>query len=62
MAIPSPNEALGVGLFEGGSYHAVGVYRPQYNCMMRFNTPRYCAVCVRQMLKRFLTETGVSPP
>jgi len=60
MPIPSLNEALGVGLFEGGHYYAVGVYRPHYNCMMRSNTPRYCAVCVRQMMKRFQTEVGGS--
>jgi hypothetical protein len=62
MPIPSPNEARGVGLFEGGALYAVGVYRPQHNCMMRFNTPRYCAVCAKQMLKRFLEETGVTLP
>ncbi len=41
---PSPVPAGTVGAFEGAYYHHCGVYRPQYNCMMR-NLQPFCAVC-----------------
>ncbi len=41
----SPEPAGTVGAFEGGRYYHCGVYRPQYNCMMRINGVALCAVC-----------------
>jgi hypothetical protein len=59
MPLPTPAEAPGVGLFKGGLFYGVGIYRPQHNCMMRdANVPRYCSVCLRQMRERFQAEVG----
>lgn len=37
-----------VGVFQGGGYSAVGIYRPYVNCRMRSNSaPSFCPVCSR---------------
>lgn len=45
---PSPVPQGTVGAFEGAYYYHCGVYRPEYNCMMR-NLSSFCAVCQRQI-------------
>lgn len=37
-----------IGVYEGGGYHAKGVYRPAMNCMMRNYAP-FCPVCQERM-------------
>lgn len=37
-----------VGLWEGGGYHAYGIYRPQAYCQMRSSRLPFCAVCERE--------------
>lgn len=55
---PTPDDFAGVGLFEGAGSYFRGLYRPEHNCMMRFNTPRFCAVCNREMQARILRRSG----
>ncbi len=38
-----------VGLWEGGGYTALGVYRPQLTCQMISSSQPFCAVCFREM-------------
>lgn len=38
-----------VGVFEGACYYHCGIYRPEYNCMMR-NLSAFCAVCQKQII------------
>ena len=45
---PSPVPQGTVGAFEGAYYYHCGVYRPEYNCMMR-NLSGFCAVCQRRI-------------
>jgi hypothetical protein len=45
---PSPVLAGTVGAFEGAMYFHCGIYRPEYNCMMR-NLADFCAVCQRRI-------------
>jgi hypothetical protein len=42
---PSPVPAGTVGLFEGAHYYRCGVYRPEYDCMMRALARPLCRVC-----------------
>ncbi|MEM1396037.1 MAG: M64 family metallopeptidase [Pseudomonadota bacterium] len=42
---PSPVPVGTVGTFEGAAYSRCGVYRPEYNCMMRDTGAPFCAVC-----------------
>ncbi len=50
---PTPEdqeENYPVGLYEGGSYSAKGVYRPAVNCRMKSNGyPVFCPVCQRSL-------------
>lgn len=41
----SPVPTGTVGAFEGGRYYHCGIYRPEYDCMMRTNGVVLCAVC-----------------
>jgi len=45
---PSPVPAGTVGAFEGARYFHCGIYRPEYNCMMR-NLTDFCAVCEKRI-------------
>jgi hypothetical protein len=46
----SPVSAGTVGTFEGAFYFHCGVYRPEFDCIMRdLNTPSLCAVCQRHI-------------
>lgn len=49
--IPTMNDipAGVVGCFEGGYYHATGIFRPQFKCHMRSTDAPFCAVCSRQI-------------
>ncbi len=38
-----------VGLWQGGGYAALGVYRPQSTCQMKSSSQPFCAVCGREM-------------
>jgi hypothetical protein len=40
------------GLWEGGAYYGLGIFRPQSNCMMRNNSPM-CTVCMNEMNRTF---------
>lgn len=55
---PSPVPTGTVGLFEGARYYHCGIYRPEFNCMMRNLSP-FCAVCcqsIRQQLSPYLAD------
>ena len=55
---PNPVSAGTVGAFEGAGYNHCGLYRPQYNCMMR-NLNTFCAVCqrrIRQTLSPYMGD------
>jgi hypothetical protein len=54
---PTPQDLPGVGLFEGGNTYHRGVYHPEYNCMMRLNTPRFCVVCNREMRAQIIERS-----
>ncbi|MGI8783053.1 MAG: M64 family metallopeptidase [Acidobacteriota bacterium] len=55
---PTPPDLGGVGIFEGGNTNYRGMYRPEYNCMMRHNTPRFCVVCNREMRARIIARSS----
>lgn len=38
-----------VGLFEGGGFYSLGMYRPAIICRMKDEWPPYCPVCYKQM-------------
>lgn len=42
-----------VGLFEGADYYHCSCYRPEFFCMMRDQTPFFCAVCQRAAVASF---------
>jgi hypothetical protein len=46
---PNPYPPDTVGAYEGAQYYHCGLYRPQFNCMMR-NLSAFCAVCRRQII------------
>ena len=47
-----------VGLYEGGGYQSVGVYRPYPTCRMRDNTfAQFCPVCERAIQRIILFNT-----
>lgn len=46
---PTPVPAGTVGAFEGGRYFHCGIYRPEFNCMMRVLSAEFCAVCQRRI-------------
>lgn len=48
-----------VGLFEGGRYASVGVYRPQQDCKMRDLGLPYCAVCREQFVRSIWSADNV---
>ena len=43
------SDSQSAGLFEGGSTHGTGVYRPVINCRMNGNSPEFCPVCYTHM-------------
>lgn len=45
---PSPVPDGTAGAFEGAGYYHCGLYRPEYNCMMR-NLSGFCAVCQKRI-------------
>jgi hypothetical protein len=52
---PNPVAAATVGAFEGAQYFHCGIFRPQFDCMMR-NFSAFCAVCtdaIRQTLRQY---------
>ena len=56
---PSPVPAGTVGAFEGAGYFHCGLYRPEYNCMMR-NLADFCAVCegrIKEILEPYMPDT-----
>ena len=61
--IPIPSPATGeyadkIGLFEGGGYSALGIYRPQVDCRMKSNEAEsFCKVCeeaLRKMIEFYI--------
>lgn len=46
---PNPYPPDTVGAYEGARYYHCGIYRPQFDCMMR-NLTSFCAVCRRQIV------------
>jgi hypothetical protein len=46
---PNPFPPDTVGAYEGARYFHCGIYRPQFNCMMR-NLTAFCAVCQQQIM------------
>ncbi len=54
----SPVAAGTVGAFEGGRYHHCGVYRPEFNCMMRVNGVALCAVCQEHIATQVLLDAS----
>ena len=54
---PTPGGSDGVGAFEGAGYCAVGMYRPEHNCLMRTLRVPFCAVCAREV-NRFFENLG----
>ncbi|MFH1575316.1 MAG: M64 family metallopeptidase, partial [Acidobacteriota bacterium] len=65
LPYPTPPDLAGTGIFEGAGTYFRGRYRPEYNCMMRLNTPRFCVICDReiraQIIDRSSTGTGAFP-
>lgn len=53
--VPTPPEEKYMnttGLFEGGGYSAKGIFRPEFDCRMKSNSPKgYCTVC-REAVKK----------
>lgn len=52
-----------VGLFEGARYFHCGVYRPEYECMMRSTVDGFCAVCrteIRDVLQPFAQSANIT--
>ena len=45
---PNPMPAGTVGAYEGAYYYHCGIYRPEYQCMMR-NLTGFCAVCRKRI-------------
>jgi hypothetical protein len=43
----NPVGARTVGTFEGAGYYHCGIYRPEYDCMMRNLTRYFCGACAR---------------
>jgi IgA peptidase M64 len=43
-----------VGTFEGASYSACGIFRPQHDCRMRVSNQPFCAVCRRALIQAIL--------
>jgi len=56
---PTPPGSAGVGAFEGAGYCAVGMYRPEHNCLMRTLRVPFCAVCAREV-NRFFENLGTA--
>lgn len=58
---PSPVPPGTVGAFEGARYYHCGVYRPEFNCMMRNLSADFCAVCqrvIRNTLAPFMATSS----
>jgi hypothetical protein len=47
-----------VGAFEGASYEATGLYRPQQDCIMFSRTPDFCRVCNRAISRVIAQYAG----
>jgi IgA Peptidase M64/von Willebrand factor type A domain len=58
---PSPVPAGTVGTFEGAQYFHCGLFRPEYNCMMRATGDPFCAVC-RQEIRDTYAPFAVAAP
>jgi hypothetical protein len=57
---PSPVPPGTVGAFEGARYYHCGLYRPEFNCIMRQLSADFCAVCqraIRNTLTPFMAST-----
>jgi IgA Peptidase M64 len=48
----SPVSSGTVGLFEGAGYYHCGLFRPEFNCMMRVTGVPFCAVCTRRIRQK----------
>jgi hypothetical protein len=48
----SPVSTGTVGLFEGAGYYHCGLFRPEFNCMMRVVGVPFCAVCSRRLQQK----------
>lgn len=60
---PSPVPAGTVGAFEGAGYFHCGLFRPEFDCMMR-NLSGFCAVCrrrIRETLAPFIPPSCPAP-
>ena len=55
--LPTTDPTVGVGAFEGGDYHARGVYRPSSDCRMRTIGSPFCPVCQQQIRALLLQRT-----
>lgn len=56
----NPQPSGTVGAYEGGKYYHCGIYRPEFNCMMRQLSADFCAVCqraIRTTLEPFMAST-----
>jgi len=62
IPIPTPPDSAYfnvIGVFEGGGYSAKGIYRPQYDCIMKSRgEKKFCEVCKRAIIEmiKFYSE------
>lgn len=62
IAVPTPANTPGTGLFEGARYQTTGVYRPTHNsCLMRSLGTSFCTVCRQAYVKRLYSGWGGVP-
>ncbi|MCA1706168.1 MAG: hypothetical protein LC808_24050 [Actinobacteria bacterium] len=57
---PSPVASGVLGAFEGARYYHCGLFRPEFNCLMRQLAADFCAVCqrtIRTTFEPFLAAT-----
>jgi hypothetical protein len=66
VALPTCNKSkTDVGCYEGAYTYESGIYRPQYNCVMRHDYDAdgyYCKVCARQANKLMARAMGMFVP
>lgn len=61
-SLPTTSSLFGgkpVGAYQGGAYCRAGVWRPEPDCLMRHLGQRMCAVCRREMDRRFAQLGGI---